>query len=396
MAAPPRPFPSPNGTPLTIEDAGHIISRYLQSFGQDPSSTRQIVTYTIVPAPDPPIQHPPPTGPCFGATIELPVIAKSAIYSTTLPYISKLMAKRVACFEACKDLHSKGELDDDFHPRPNGGPPPEKKMRVREGRDPASLSRWLAEGDRVLGPDDGDLERGLSLSARWMVFKDSMRGRMPEPSPGVGAGPSGVGEYDAIIPEGLDEVVGRRPWMTVVHFPGERCLGILSSKKLADGEEELALKGDATIRMTDLGQLKKLSEEQYDLASKYTEQAIRSQMNKDLHLPPAGPCWLIVPFIRTYQPGSSASRSDIDWAEMTSTVSLADTTSVPFTTSDDEKLAEELVDAIATNPQEFGRRFFVDSITDLNPYSPHPLDPNKSVLQYAFPRSIPPTLECPG
>jgi hypothetical protein len=392
MAVPPDHITA-NGTALTVELAGLVLSRYLQSFGTNPSTCRHTVTYTVIPAADLPPQVPAPCGPHFDATIALPPAAGSGTFSIHGPYPSKLMAKRVACWDACKALLEKGELDDSLLPTPKGVEPKVKKPRVREGRDPASLSRWVEEGDRVLKPEDEDLQRGLSLSARWEVFKGTIRNRLPEASPAINGGVPGVGVYEALVPEGVEAVIERRAWMTALQVENGRALALLTSKRLADGVEELELKPGVVMRMTDMGELKKLSEEQHQQAVKYTEQAIRSQLNKDLHPPPAGPTWLVLPLIRNCTP-SKAKRTDIDWAEIASTLSIAPT-SVPFSVASPSLLEQELVDAVATSPAEFGRRFYVEEWTNLIPSFPHPADITKSILDYSFQKFGPPVLEYP-
>lgn len=110
----------------------------------------------------------------------------------------------------------------------------------------------------------------------------------------------------------------------------------------------------------DVRHLKKLLQEQFDLASRYTERAIHIILNKDFAPIPTHTGAVFPPSAPTlpYPP----KRSDFHWTGISSSLG-------PLLSP----VTEHIDDAIITyHAAEFGRKYYVDSITPLTLSSPHP------------------------
>ena len=408
-------FTTSTGSVLTLQNAGFIVSAYLQSYGFDPAQFRLTSTFTVIPSlapvsrkrPAKPIdqqqQYQPPPDSLFHCTITLP--SPCPVSSVTSPgtgYRSKDLAKKHATLETVKQLHSIGEVGDDLKPRARERVP---KRERRYAHIAESVQRSIAGPLAHLDP--GEMQRKAD------EFERGLLERVQRPVVGSSRDPvlKGVAEYPHLPHASFwDECPALDPsslWPTVLELQiggpfasrsGEcRKLCLITSRPLPplrnNGDEytlDLAMpnagpkqeKVEARVKMTRGKRMKPWERERLDQAMMYTQRLVRAQINKPAQGHLDSTRWLVTPLREDFQTGEKVRRRDIAWEEVDA--GCDESFCQPFTFDDPEKLAKEAIDAVTTAKYEFSRRTFVKALrTDLSPASTDPSDPSgtKTILE---------------
>lgn len=383
----PTTFTSPNGTVLTFQSAGNHLSSWLQTIGHTPDySMEDVLPQGYVPPPlskkaakkaaqgDANVYAGPPPGSMRVCTVNLPFYGP--IRST--PWANKALAKQSASFEAVKELHKHGEVDDNFHAthlRP-------KKKRNTKGTK-------------------------SECHDTWEIKKAVIRDQLPRPTGGAGHGqydyqttpefwstcppfdprslhasilqlsPAGEGKYD-------------HPECRMMCMLTSRPLPVFKKSgqvevRMAVGEQPPLC---ATMRVINGGKMGTFYSGKLDQALVFTEKLMRAELQKVFRTDLRKVKWLLLPLRREYVPptkeelvtGKSASLKldDISWKEVDAVTDGALT--LPFTFDDYHTLMREIVDSLATAPSEMSRRSYIlDVRQDLHPLSPHPDFPDKTI-----------------
>lgn len=417
-------FTTSTGTLLTCQNAGHVLSCYLQSFGYDPSHFRADATYTTVPPTTPPAgkkrkphkpleDHQPPPGSTFTCAITLPTETglNESVSSSGDGWSSKLGAKQVAQLEVVKKLLENGEIDGFLNPSPSRVPAGQAG-RGSESNKPAeevSISHGRARSDRGTLPN---APPSLNTRQRWDALKAKVQPRLPTISPPLASGSSsGVAAYDHITtpsfwvdspPLSRHEVHATLLELRLAEphtARNEECrmLCMISSRPLpifergkepvdidvSQGDSQGRPRVNAVMRMRDGGKMKKWEKRQVEMAIGWTIRMMRAQLNKAFSIEEGTAKWAIVPLVRSFKrpelhKGPNLRRRDISWDE----VEAGDGPFVfPFELSDPDTLQSQVDDAMISTRAEFSRRYYVQTIrTDLSPSSPDPHTPGETLL----------------
>ena len=179
------------GSILTSQSAGHILSRYLNSFGRNPADFHQDVTFTVVPMPNPPQRtkasrpsaprpaHQPPPESLFLCTLTLPPgCPLRPMTSPGVGYQSKDAAKKRVTFEMVRTLINIGEVDQNLKPRPRSVPPKESRKDTRYDRIASRIESRLSSPLGSPAPEDN-----RTPMQRIKSFRDGVNAALPPRNP---------------------------------------------------------------------------------------------------------------------------------------------------------------------------------------------------------------------
>ncbi|WVW82307.1 hypothetical protein I302_104313 [Kwoniella bestiolae CBS 10118] len=163
---------------------------------------------------------------------------------------------------------------------------------------------------------------------------------------------------------------------------------------LTVGDQQLPDTLRSKFRMVDYGRLRKWSGENFDKALGFTERLLRAELQKPFKGGLEDVKWLLVPLKADFNYGLSSekhkkrkkggkrklSEKDISWDEITRIVDGPINTSIYM--DDLDILKTQCHDRMITSPSEFSKRSYINKVRfDLNPSSPHPLIPGKTILE---------------
>lgn len=407
-------YTTSTGTKLNLQNAGFVLSSYLQSFNLDPTRFRMQSTFTLIPSPRFPSHpgplpqsqaHQPPPEALYHCTITLP--KPSALGSITSPGIgwrSKDIAKKHAAFAGVRQLMTMGEIDESLTP----------KNRITGRREKRAIQTGEHFQKRIaslMGRDDPDEVRQKATE----FGKSYLARTSPTKPPGVGVDPvfKGIAEYPHIPHAAFwDHLTSIRPnaiWPTLieVRLKGElaaksaecrvMCLitarplpvFTVSTEKIIDmvipglGTQEQAL--GYSIRLVRGRKMRPWEEGQLQKVMSFTNRLIRAQVNKPAEGDLETSKWLVVPMIRGFKIGTDEKvrRKSIAWDEIDR--ACQEHVWTPFSFDDPDKLEEEAVDAMTTPRYEFARRVYIDKLRrDLKPDSPDPYTEKPIAAMYTL------------
>jgi hypothetical protein len=135
----------------------------------------------------------------------------------------------------------------------------------------------------------------------------------------------------------------------------------------------------ASVRLIRGRRMKEWEEGRLEQAMEYTLRLIRAHVNKPVHGDLESSKWLVLPMLSGWKVSEKVKWRDISWTEVEQ--ATAGPLWFPFSFNDPDKLEQEIVDAMTTPRAEFSRRLFARRVRkDLDPRSPHPEDPSRTVL----------------
>ena len=409
------------GSILTLQSAGHVLSRYINSYGNNPTDFHQETTYTVVPKPKPlprkrppkaqaPGQaHQPPPDSLFTCTLSLPPGCPLApMTSPGYGFQSKDAAKKRVTFEMVKVLISMGEIDDNLHPKPRSvEQPKESRRELRYEKIAKKLEARVQSPMSPLGippPEDN-----RTPAERIKAFREAVNSQLPPKTAPASMPMPGVADYGQMsdanfwascapftpdnIYAALFTVLLDKPWIQVNEECRTMCL--LTTKPLPFfrfhhkrdldiglpkvGSEELCI--DAQVRLTYGGRLG-VDEQRLQEMVKYTQRLVRSHVHKDVTHDLGIAKWLLIPLrygVTAYSTG--ALEDSVAWDEITQ--GAGDDFFIPFKTFDLAGLQGETFDALTTTHMEFTKRSVVKAIrTDLKPSSSLPNGNSESAVRF--------------
>ena len=417
------------GSILTLQSAGHVLSRYLNSFGRNPADFHQDVTFTIVPMPNPPQRtkppkssgprpaHQPPPDSLFLCTLALPVgCPLSPMISPGVGYQSKDAAKKRVTFEMVRTLINIGEVDQNLQPRPRSVPPKESRKDTRYERIASRIESRFSSPLASPPPEDN-----RTPMQRIKSFRDGVNAALPPRKPALNGMP-GVADYENLTeaafwstcePFTTDNAYvtlftvllaspndAKNPFRPMA-FLTTRPLDIFDNTREKDidismpkvGSEEINV--DAVIRLKPAGRLPIIDQAGLENAVKFTEQLVRSHVHKDVHLHLPNAKWLLLTLRPDFDLRPDAanvvSNGDVAWDEV---ARGAGPFCTPFPSFQPKDLEAATRDALVTTHVEFTRRYTVRAVrTDLSPSSPIPGDSDKTPLMEQL--VTPPPLQHP-
>ncbi|ORX35944.1 hypothetical protein BD324DRAFT_629595 [Kockovaella imperatae] len=416
------------GSTLTAQSAGHVLSRYINSYGKDPSVFRQETTYEIVPMPGPPkrkkkpmnqgapqhLNQPPPDS-LFRCTLSLP--PGCPLKSMSSPaHRSKDSAKKHVSFELVKTLINMGEVDQNLQPKPRSVVPKESRKDARYDRIAAAIESRLASPLGSPAPEDGRTSKD-----RIHNFKEAVNNGLP-PQKLRSNGMPGTDEYEHLTdaafwtscpPFSCDNIHATF-FKTILESPFDavnstcRTMCFLTTKPLPIlpeggsryidigmpkvGREGISV--DANVQLRKGGLLEIKDSAMLETMRRYTERLVRSHVHKNVHLDLTMAKWLFIPLKLDAAPALISDSVDptiLDWDEV---IRGAESNWTPLTCYDPHDLAAEMSDSLTTTHVEFTKRSAIRAIrSDLTPSTPLPGGNGETALSEQI--VAPPPLEYP-
>ncbi|WWC86249.1 uncharacterized protein L201_001122 [Kwoniella dendrophila CBS 6074] len=431
-----------NGTTLTYQNAGIILTSWGQSIGQQALEIVYRNVLSLEPQVDSPISNrlqarikaaelegrsPPkilekgkeidihnPQDTLRECSITLPEIG---IVNSFKPseggWKNKKLAKQSASFESVKTLYGLGKLDEDLKPiSPKSPSLATTKVETSDDND----NDILEEIDQKVAK-----EVRLSTKSRstkqWDEQKALIKSKLP-PSPSESMvttnGQSGVGKYkylkspsfwldspllepDQLYASSLELLIDAPYYENYNIQKSCRKLCLITSQPLNIFDENGMIELDLTVgdqqpdigtkfRMIDHGKMKTWEQNNLEKALKFTERLLRAQLQKPFKGNLAEIKWLIVPLKPDFEHGNTKigkkkklQRKDISWDEIDKIVEGPIFS--PFDVDNVENMKKQCEDGITTSSAEFSERRYIKSIrSDLKLSSPHPIIPNKTIL----------------
>lgn len=327
----------------------------------------------------------------FRCTLELPFNCPVRKVESEGSFRSKQLAKQSAAYSAALQLIDAGEISESLIPTPAN--PTVKKAKLATVASGTHLSQ--TNGTVVCGDH-------TTTSPRYKhpeeVIRNAVRAELPK-SQNSRNGIIGEEEYPYFSTSRWWTQSPRLctrlcPAMITLSFSGTqaqktyadncRPLVMLTSRPLPlleDGPFDLDISQVNMMATATLSPFKQiqLTEEQLQLAFRYTVSLFRAQLNKAMTGQIDDSAYVILPLNKVSR--SSFSVDDIAWDEV---AMVEGPFTSPFTLHDLKQLEEETKDAMVSSPSEFGRRFYVANVRhDLSPTSLDPNFPDKSFIEVA-------------
>lgn len=347
-------FTSPSGAELSLQNAGGHLSRWHVAVGHTPAFRF----------------HRSDAPPATLCTVHLPGLGPV----TSDPCANKARAKQSASFRAVQRLLASHELDDRFQPTPS-----QPRTRAR----------------------DDIMATKSRCNYRWESRKLLIKDELPQ---GHGSGDYAYRTTPQFWKECPPFAPGERVHAAVLLLsptaektfghPECRPMCLLTSRPLPLFEKHDTVEVNlgvgeqpthrGCVRMTSAGSLEGgLDDVTLGQTLRFTERLMRAELQRlikaDLHRIK----WLLLPLTYGYssarQP-SPLAREDIAWEQVEAVANGPLT--VPFTLKNEDDLAAQCFDAMASANSELTRRSYITAVRqDLNPDSPHPERPEKTILQ---------------
>ncbi|WWC58732.1 uncharacterized protein I303_101276 [Kwoniella dejecticola CBS 10117] len=442
-------FTTRNGTTLSFQNAGDLLTRWHQAIGQQSIRYQEYNVPPTQPATDDTTaisnttkrrmaeaelegkvyikasigaDHPQDT--LRECLITLPGIGD--VSSAKLPeggWANKKIARKSAAFESVKLLYQLGHLDDDLRyiPAPSGlVPSPNEKVSM-------TSSTSMAIDEQLKWEKEVRLSSKSKVDWKHNEQKQAIKSRLPpspSTSPEATSEVQGNGNYPAyVLPPFWSRCPPLQPdrlYATTIellvdspyyedHDMKRSCrkLCLITSRPLeifdSEGSRDLGLTiGDQQLsigtkmRLVDCGKMKKWEEGNLEKAMKFTERLLRAQ----IHTPFKGRLeeveWLIVPLKADFEHPSEEKgnrkrrlqRRDISWDEIGGIAEGPLWT--PLNMENPEELLRQCQDGMVTlMAAEFSKRRYIKSVRhDLALSSPNPSIPGKTIEE-SLPKNIP-------
>lgn len=347
-------FTSPSGAELSLQNAGGHLSRWHVAVGHTPAFRF----------------HRSDAPPATLCTVHLPGLGPV----TSDPCANKARAKQSASFRAVQRLLASHELDDRFQPTPS-----QPRTRAR----------------------DDIMATKSRCNYRWESRKLLIKDELPQ---GHGSGDYAYRTTPQFWKECPPFAPGERVHAAVLLLsptaekafghPECRPMCLLTSRPLPLFEKHDTVEVNlgvgeqpthrGCVRMTSAGSLEGgLDDVTLGQTLRFTERLMRAELQRPIKADLHRIKWLLLPLTYGYssarQPGPLA-REDIAWEQVEAVANGPLT--VPFTLKDEDDLAAQCFDAMASANSELTRRSYITAVRqDLNPDSPHPERPEKTILQ---------------
>ncbi|KJE04059.1 hypothetical protein I311_02190 [Cryptococcus gattii NT-10] len=343
-------FTSPSGAELSFQNAGGHLSRWLVAVGHTPA-------FQFHHSDDP-----------VGTLCTLHLAYLGPLTSDPCP--NKSLAKQSASFRAVKLLLDSHEVDDRFLPTPS-----KPRRRARDDiMATKSKCNYRWESRKLLITDElpqgnGSGEYAYQTTPQFWKECPAFAAGQPAYASVLLLSPTGEMTYDH--PE-------CRPMCLLTTRPLPFC------EKYNTVEVNLGVGEQPThrgcMKMIDAGPLESLDDVQLGQTLRFTERLMRAGLQRPIKADRHHIKWLLLPLKYGYRQLGPLAPQDIAWEHVEA---IADgPLTIPFTFRNQDDLGAQCFDAMATANSEMARRSYITAIRqDLNPNSPHPEQPEKTILQ---------------
>lgn len=406
-------FRTSTGKPVHNQNAGLVLTEYLQAFHQDPQTFVPNFDITLIPPPDlaerkwkhdPNNPSQPPPGSLYTCTVTMPPGVPIRTASTAGPgYRSRILAKQHASGAMVKKLVDAGQMTANLEPKPTGPAVKEKKIKAKDRKD----MEWFEKQQKLnttLASPQSSMPK-TTTNARWKAFKESVRDQLP-PVTVSKDGRKGYVDVDTMTSPNFWRscpIFGPRvsvyPTLITFSITGDhaacRTLCLLTTLPLPETGDGLEINlsvptessrapviAKATLQARP--RLKKLSPQQLQSAFTFTRRVIREHMNLPFEGSLADCRWLVLPMRSDTDADrqENVKRKHFDWDQVHATNTPLP---VPFDFAAlndlDDKALSELMYTVRS---EFSQRdCVIKARSDLKPDSPHPDFPEQTVAQHA-------------